>query len=1546
MNLKSLVGTSGWLAAFALALALAACGGGGGGGASDGGTPPGGGSSGGSGGGSGSGGGTGTDPGSGTGTGSGSGSGGGSTGATASVPASNRVTINLGATPWRYLKDKDPATVMNPAYDDSDANTQELWSSVGVPQSPSDNDTFLNLPSGGGQGQLTGNILWYRKHFTLDASYANRKVFVEFEGAQMGARVFINGNFIPGNSLLNPQATHVIGFTPFIVDLTPYVKTDGSDNVLAVKVARGDSFFNNPDFSGAFRFGQADSGLFRPVWMYLKDRVYIPQNTWATLNTWGTYVSTLSASTTSATIRVETNVRNEYASDQAVTLLTQIVDAKGNVVASAQDAKTIASAPLPVTPAKSDPTVAPPPPTFDQTLSVANPTLWYPNNSTWGKPYLYTVIHTVSVNGVVVDATSTPLGIRTITWDQNFPIINGHPHHLWGGSGRYDYPALGSAVPEEQKWRDVELLAAAGGSLYRPGHSSEGPEFLAAADAFGVMVIQPSGDGENGFANLCPTATGSNRPNGCNANGDDIELKKETHRDMIVHDRNNPSVLAWEADNGSTDTSFAQSIKALSRIWDPVLTRAQGDRTPNPANGDILGCSGDGCDIGVKSQYPSSPAWGSEYWGDGVQRALYDYELLFAVNPVKNWSKGLRQNVFGMAHWYLADTPGEITSQVDGPDRPPYGVATGTQPALGATVGTQPFMMRGNAASMMDANRFPRLIYWIYQAAWTPFEIKPVVHLAYHWNRTGNVTVNAFSNCPSVRLLINDQPQGADQIPNPQNMDPGNDTGPTTTSLPRQAHWNVSWAAGKLTAQCLDSSSRVVSDAAGNPVADTQVTAGPADHIVLTVDPAIVRPNGQAFQVSANGTDAAFVIATVVDAAGNRVPDAKNILTFAVSGPGTYRGGTDSYVTFTAGQTPRDDNNGVPGNFLPQGYHAPGDPNLSAEGGLAKVAVRAQFTPGTVTVTASSNGLKSGSTTFNVVASAGPTTTGTQLVIPAKANALAIVTQPASQVVTVGQSAQFSVLATGAAPVTFQWMKGTTAIAGATGYTYTTPVTTSDDNGASYTVVVTSGSTSVTSSSASLQVVQPSVPTIATAPAPQTVAAGGSAQFSVVANGSPLLTYQWQKNNVNIDGATAATYTTPTLQTTDSGSSYDVVVTNSAGTVTSTAAKLTVTAGTAPTIVTPPVGAAVSAGQPVTLSVVAAGSGPLHYQWLLNTTTNVGTDSSTFSIAAAQTSDAGTYTVVVTNGSGSVTSGGAAITVSGGNGPDLALNATPSASSQNGGNLAKFAFDGDTSTNGRWESTQGIDPSWIAADMGSVKTFDRVVLTWENAYASAYQIQVSPDNNAWTTIQTVAGKGGTETVNFPTANSRYVRMLGTARATNFGYSLYEMQVFDVPQCGGSTERYTTLPAQPGTYNSTIAGLPSGPFVPTVVDNVTKLTWQQYVTTFPTQGAQFTQPVAAQYCTSVGMRLPTQTEALTIASNNYAQCAFPNPWTTWTSTGVAGDSTRAYFVSSAGVSSSQIIDNSPGWSLCVSGTQQASPQTVQQLLKRTEAAAAGRSAKRK
>jgi hypothetical protein len=156
---------------------------------------------------------------------------------------------------------------------------------------------------------------------------------------------------------------------------------------------------------------------------------------------------------------------------------------------------------------------------------------------------------------------------------------------------------------------------------------------------------------------------------------------------------------------------------------------------------------------------------------------------------------------------------------------------------------------------------------------------------------------------------------------------------------------NVTWAPGKLRADCVDANGQLVANAF-----DQRVTAGAADHIVLSVAPPVTKPDGTSFQIQANGTDAAFILATVADAQGNWVPTFGSPVTFAVTGPGTYRGGSDQLVT--ANQ--------------PQTYHAPGDPELLAEGGMCKVAVKAQFTPGTVTVTASSPGLTSGSTSFTV----------------------------------------------------------------------------------------------------------------------------------------------------------------------------------------------------------------------------------------------------------------------------------------------------------------------------------------------------------------------------------------------------------------------------------------------------------------------------------------------------------------------------------------------------------------------------------------------------
>ena len=264
---------------------------------------------------------------------------------------------------------------------------------------------------------------------------------------------------------------------------------------------------------------------------------------------------------------------------------------------------------------------------------------------------------------------------------------------------------------------------------------------------------------------------------------------------------------------------------------------------------------------------------------------------------------------------------------------------------------------------------------------------------------------------------------------------------------------------------------------------------------------------------------------------------------------------------------------------------------------------------------------------------------GNQVVLTTIAVPPTIPSQPQNQTVAVGQSATFSVGACGTPPRSYQWRFNTAPLSGATSSSLTLN-NVQTTNAGSYTVVVANSTGSITSAVAVLTVIEP--PTIASQPQNRTVAVGQSATLSVGANGTPPLSYQWRFNTAPLSGATSSSLTLNDVQTTNAGS-YTVVVTNSAGSITSAVAVLTVIEP--PTIVSQPQNRTVTMGQSATFSVGANGTPPLSYQWRFNTAPLSGATSSSLTLNNAQTTNAGSYTVVVTNSAGGVISSVATLTV-------------------------------------------------------------------------------------------------------------------------------------------------------------------------------------------------------------------------------------------------------------------------------------------------------------
>ena len=806
----------------------------------------------------------------------------------------NRKVINLGDTPWKFIK-QDISGAQNPSYNDSS------WQDVGIPHCYNDMDTFQNIETGIGN-PFVGTV-WYRKHFNLDSKYSSRKIFILFEGVNIGCAVYINGIFIPGNSLVQQpagsQVTHVGGNISFIVDITSYVYFGGTDNVLALRVANYGYWWTNiwytPTIGSDFWCGGAQGGINSPVWLIITDKLHIPMNVYSVLEKWGTYVATPNVNETSAELRMQTNVQNETSQTKNVTLVTEVVDANNNIVL------TLISGPQIINPGQTY--------LFDQTGIITNPHLWYPNNSPYGGPYLYKIYSTVIDSNTPVDVFETPLGIRNITWDKDFPYFNGHKHLLWGAALRQDYPGLGNGVPVEQRWRDMKLLKDCGGNYIRPGHNAAVMAYVDACNHYGITITQPSQDAE-GNVGADPSKLES-----------DKQYKREYLRDTIIRDRNNPSIITWEIANGKLPSGFPAELKTIIDTYDPLnrinttnkrlLADTNSDSSIDWAIAEVAGVMN--AADGTKYAHPNTPVYTAELWHTGYGycgRAFWSESYVEGYAHVTALDKNA--NCFGATHWTLWEYAGESRESLEG------------------------LKLRGGGWSMTDGSRIPKMTYYVYQnALWIPFSIKPGVFIGGHWNRDSigsTTTVKVWSNCPAVELFINGKSQGI-KTPN------------SWTTFPElECSWNVIYQPGTLRAEGRDTN--------GITVCSHELhTAGNPYKIELSVEQPILKPDGTEFKIKANGSDCGFILAKIVDSNGYLCPTASNTITFSVTGEGKYLGGYNFYVY----------------ENKPLTYHAPGDFELDAEAGMIKIAVKSTFVPGIVTINATSPGLISGMTQFTTV---------------------------------------------------------------------------------------------------------------------------------------------------------------------------------------------------------------------------------------------------------------------------------------------------------------------------------------------------------------------------------------------------------------------------------------------------------------------------------------------------------------------------------------------------------------------------------------------------
>ncbi len=775
------------------------------------------------------------------------------------------------------------------------------WETVTTPHTWNDVDSYRVLiqHGGGDRGKYQGTG-WYRKHFKLPAAMKGKRVFIEFEGMRQAGEIYLNGQQI---------GLYENGVTAYGVEIGEKALF-GAENVLAVKVDNHTNYqekatsttfeWNANDFNPVF------GGINRHVWLHTMGTIYQTLPLYYGLETEGTYIhaGNFAIAKKTADVTVESQVKNGSGDRATVGLSVVVVDVAGKVAAQFDG----------------DPVdmVAGEKSTLTATGALNGARWWSVSD-----PHLYTVYTVLKVDGKVVDSQSTVTGFRKVEFKGGPGTggvhINDEFVYLKGFAQRSvdEWAGLGQAYPDWMHDYTARMMRTCHGNFMRWMHTAPQPIDADALTRYGIVQVCPAGDKER------------------DAVGRQWDQRVEVMRDTIIYFRNNPGILFWEAGNTVVTPEHMQQMVDLRKQYDPeggrvMGTRGNGDDAANAAINKVAEYYGVMIGQDPRTDALAGPtAMFRAYSAERRDRApLIETEDFRDEGARRYWDKfsppyyGFKkgpndtyeydQESFALAgvkrYWEYWENR---ISNTDGGHAKWAGYASIYFTDEDAD-GRQDSSEVARVSGKTDSVRLPKEIYYAHRVMQSE---TPDLHVLGHWSYPGTQpdgkpTVKPVyviaNHVDEVELLLNGRSLGVNK---------------TAENGYVYSFADVAFALGTL---------KAVGKVGGKVVAEqTLTTAGPAAKLKLT---AITGPKG----LQADGEDVVLIDVEVVDAKGERVPTDDARVDFTCEGAGVWRGGYNSGKIEST-------------NNL----------YLNTELGLNRVAVRAAYAPGTITVTASRKGLES-----------------------------------------------------------------------------------------------------------------------------------------------------------------------------------------------------------------------------------------------------------------------------------------------------------------------------------------------------------------------------------------------------------------------------------------------------------------------------------------------------------------------------------------------------------------------------------------------------------